>query len=177
MGCVSGRMSRHSWPVALLLLATGACGGVPSIASRASFPTVEGTVALGGPAALTPSADRRGLRMTCTGRSCTTCDVELDIQVYQPIAGSAYASFRTQGPMHGKAELLVVTFHDSLSLPQAGALLTAQLRRRPVRSDSLAIEWMDGRDLVRLVKGRGQPARATIRPDPRRVPVIACPAA
>lgn len=171
-------MSRRSWSFALLLLLpAGACGGIPSIASRASFPTVEGTVSLGGPAALTPSADRRGLRMTCTGHSCTRCEVELDIQLYQPIAGSPYASFRTQGPMHGKVELLVVAFPDSLSLPQAGALLTAQLRRRPVLSDSLAIEWADGRDRVRLVKGRGQPARATIQPDPRRVHMIVCPAA
>jgi hypothetical protein len=115
-------MSLRSWrggSVWLVLLASSlACASAPSIASVAVFPSPDGQLALRGPA--TPTPTDGGIRMICTGASCTVCDTLIDIRVYPAAAGTAFASYRTQGTMHGPVELVAVTFQDSVSLVQAG---------------------------------------------------------
>ena len=78
--------------------------------------------------------------------------------------------------MHGKVELVAVTFPDSISLPRAGEILTVFLGRQPTEQDSLHITWTDGRDQVRLVKGRNRPATAVVSPVPKRSTGPGCPA-
>ena len=157
----------------LVFAAIQGCAGAPAIASVAVFPSPDGPVALGGHA--TPTPTERGLRMICTGRTCTVCDVEIDIRTYPSPGGTEFTSIRTQGPMNGAVELIAITFQDSVSLAHATELLNTLLRRAPVLQDDRQVEWTDGRDRVRLVKGRGRPASATIRPDPRRIRLITCP--
>lgn len=170
-------MSRHRpspWAFGLLLCTTiQGCAGAPAIASVAVFPSPDGPVALGGPA--TPTPVERGLRMICTGHNCTVCDVEIDIRAYPAPEGTEFASIGTQGPMHGAVDLIVITFQDSVSLTHATELLSSLLRRAPVLQDDRQVEWTDERDRVRLVRGRGRPARATIQPDPRRLRLVTCP--
>jgi hypothetical protein len=114
--------------------------------------------------------------MICTGRTCTVCDTMIDIRVYSALAGTEFASLRTQGPMNGEVELVAIAFQDSVSLLQASEILTTLLRRRPTAADSLRVEWSDGRDRVRLVKGHGRPAAAVVSAIPKPSDGPGCPA-
>lgn len=100
--------------------------------------------------------------MICTGKSCTICDTLVDIRVYQATPGSGFTTYRTQGLMHGTVEMVAVGFPDSLSLAQAGEIMSRRLGRRPIVSDSLHLEWSDGASKVRMVKGRGRPVGMVI---------------